>query len=105
MQRCLFNHIEVRIAGELRLAELIAIAGLSEDPCLRAVKVAVSQMPHQFVLRRRIVRARELRERTAMPVEAVALATGFRGPSHIVSVFRQQPGATPCLWRSQRYGM
>ena len=95
--RRLFNHIEERIAGELRLAELAAIARLSEDHFLRAFKAAVGQTPHQFVLGRRIFRARELLERTAMPVQTVALAMGFRGPSHFASVFRQQLGTTPRL--------
>jgi AraC family transcriptional regulator len=103
--RRLFNHIEERIAGELRLAELAAIARLSEDHFLRAFKAAVGQTPHQFVLGRRIVRARELLERTLMPVQAVALETGFRGPSHFAAAFRQQLGTSPRVWRAQRYRM
>ncbi len=103
--RRLFNHIEERIAGELRLAELAAIAKLSEDHFLRAFKTAVGQTPHQFVLGRRIVRARELLERTLMPVQAVALKTGFRGPSHFAAAFRQQLGTSPRVWRAQRHRM
>jgi AraC family transcriptional regulator len=103
--RRLFNHIEERIAGELRLAELAAIARLSEDHFLRAFKAAVGQTPHQFVLGRRIVRARELLERTLMPVQAVALETGFSGPSHFAAAFRQALGTSPRVWRAQRYRM
>ena len=101
--RRLFNHIEERIAGELRLSELASVARLSEDHFLRAFKAAVGQTPHQFVLGRRIFRARELLERTAMPVQAVALEIGFRGPSHFASVFRQQRGKSPRVWRAERH--
>ena len=101
--RRLFNHIEERIADELRLSDLASLARLSEDHFLRAFKAAVGQTPHQFVLGRRIFRARDLLERTAKPIQDVALETGFRGPSHFASVFRQQLGKSPRVWRAERH--
>ena len=70
--RRLFDHIEQRLPGELRLAELAALARLSEDHFLRAFKAAVGQTPHQYVLARRIVLTQGLLARSALPIGAVA---------------------------------
>jgi len=55
--RRLFAHVEEHLAGDLRLAELAAVACLSEDHFLRAFKAAVGCTPHRYVLDRRIARA------------------------------------------------
>jgi len=100
--RRLFEHIEERLAGELRLGELAALARLSDDHFLRAFKLAVGQTPHQYVLGRRITRAQQILERSALPIAAAARATGFRGASHFSAVFRQHVGTSPRAWRALR---
>lgn len=100
--RRLFEHIEARLAGKLGLAELAALAHLSEDHFLRAFHAAVGQTPHQYVLARRIERAQRLLERGTLPVRAVAAAVGFAGASHFAAAFRQRVSATPSHWRRQR---
>ena len=100
--RRLFDHIEQRLPGDLRLAELAALARLSEDHFLRAFKAAVGQTPHQYVLARRIVLTQGLLVRSALPIGAVARAAGFRGASHFAAAFRQRVGTSPSAWRAQR---
>lgn len=100
--RRLFDHIEQRLAGELRLAELAALAHLSDDHFLRAFKAAVGQTPHQYVLARRIVLTQGLLQRSALPIALVAQAAGFRGASHFAAAFRQRVGTSPGAWRAQR---
>jgi AraC family transcriptional regulator len=100
--RKLFDYIEERLAGELRLAELAALARLSDDHFLRSFKAAVGATPHQYVLARRISRSRELLERSTQPVADVARAAGFRGASHFSAVFKRHVGVSPTDWRVQR---
>jgi AraC family transcriptional regulator len=100
--RRLFEHIEDRLAGELRLSELAAVARLSDDYFLRAFKTAVGQTPHQYLLARRIAHTQELLVRSELPIADVARSAGFRGPSHFAAVFRQRVGTSPTLWRAQR---
>lgn len=100
--RRLFEHIEERLGGELRLHELAALARLSEDHFLRAFKAAVGQTPHRYVLSRRVAHAQGLLERSTLPVAAVARRTGFRGASHFAAVFRQHLGTSPSAWRTER---
>ncbi len=100
--RKLFDYIEERLAGELRLAELAALARLSDDHFLRCFKAAVGATAHQYVLARRISRTRELLERSTKPVAEVARAAGFRGASHFSAVFKRHVGVAPTDWRAQR---
>ncbi len=102
--RRLFEHIEDKLPSALRLAELAAIARLSDDHFLRAFKAAVGATPHQYLLARRIAHTQQLLARSAMPIAAVARAAGFRGASHFASVFKQRTGTTPSLWRAERRG-
>lgn len=100
--RRLFEHIEQRLCGELRLHELAALARLSDDHFLRAFKAAVGQTPHRYVVSRRIALAQSLLLRSALPVATIAQRAGFRGPSHFAAVFRQQVGTSPSAWRTDR---
>jgi AraC-like DNA-binding protein len=57
--------------------------------------------PHQFVLRQRIERGKEmLRERQARVLD-VAIACGFKTQQHFARVFRQLCGASPREYRRQ----
>lgn len=100
--RRLFDHIEQRLCGELRLHELAALARLSDDHFLRAFKAAVGQTPHRYVLSRRIALAQSLLQRSALPIATVAQRAGFRGPSHFAAAFRQHLGLSPSAWRADR---
>ena len=100
--RRVFAHIDDRLCSTLRLAELAALARLSDDHFLRSFKTAVGQTPHQYVLARRIARSRELLERSNSPICEVAQATGFKGASHFSAAFKAQVGASPTDWRMQR---
>jgi AraC family transcriptional regulator len=100
--RKVFAHIEDRLGSTLRLAELAALARLSDDHFLRSFKAAVGQTPHRYVLSRRITRSRELLERGDSPIAGIALATGFKGASHFSAVFKAQVGVSPTDWRLQR---
>ena len=100
--RRLFARVEEQLHGELRLADLAAVARLSDDHFLRAFKAAVGCTPHRYVLDRRITRSQQLLARSTLPVAEVARATGFRGASHFAAAFRQRVGLTPTQWRGLR---
>jgi AraC family transcriptional regulator len=55
--------------------------------------------PHQYLLARRLVRARELLRSTRLPFGDIALDCGFASASHFSNRFRQAIGATPGEYR------
>ena len=54
--------------------------------------------PHQYVLRRRLERAKELRRATTLPVGEVAMRCRFSHASHFASAFQRVLGTTPSTW-------
>jgi AraC family transcriptional regulator len=55
--------------------------------------------PHQYVLARRLSRARELLRSTSLPLGEIALACGFASASHFTNRFKQVLGGTPGEYR------
>src|SRR6202789_307021 len=75
--RRLVEFIEENLESDLSLHALASEVEISPLYLARAFRAAIGQSPHQYVLTRRIERARELLRNTDMPVVDVALASGF----------------------------
>jgi AraC family transcriptional regulator len=99
--RRLIDYIEENLEGDLSLHTLATEVGISPLYLARAFRGAVGQSPHQYVLARRIERARDLLRNTDMPVVDVALASGFSSQSHLAHWFVRQVGVPPAAYRKQ----
>jgi len=55
--------------------------------------------PHQYLLARRLNRARELLRTTRLPFGDIALECGFASASHFSNRFKQTTGATAGEYR------
>jgi len=58
--------------------------------------------PHQYVMSRRVARARRLLEEGELPITAIAAETGFASQSHLTDLFRREVGVTPRAYRAAR---
>jgi AraC family transcriptional regulator len=96
----LTEYIEAHLAEPIRLEDLAAIAGVSSYQLVRRFKESKGQPPHQFVLRRRIERAREMLRQSDKTILEVALSCGFSSQSHFSSTFRMLTGLTPGRYRT-----
>ncbi len=67
----------------------------------RAFKAAVGQPPHQYILTRRIERAKEKLRNTNLSVLDFALSSGFSSQSHLSHWLIRQVGVSPAVYRSQ----
>lgn len=99
--RRLVDFIEENLDNDLSLHAMAAEVEMSPLYLARAFKAAVGQSPHQYVLTRRIERARELLRSTSMPVVDVAMAVGFSSQSHLSHWFLRQVGVSPAAYRRQ----
>lgn len=93
------GHVQDHLRAPLRLAGLAALASMSEDHFLRAFRAATGVTPHQFVLQRRLDRARELLQDTNRPIRDIARCCGFAGGTHFATAFRHVHGMTPSEFR------
>jgi AraC family transcriptional regulator len=99
--RRLIDFIEANLDGDLSLEAMAAEVGISPLYLARAFKAAIGQSPHQYVLARRIERAKELLRNTETPIVDVALSSGFSSQSHLSNWFQRHVGVSPATYRRQ----
>ncbi|WP_434695809.1 helix-turn-helix domain-containing protein [Pseudomonas sp. Z1-14] len=98
-RRLLVDYIDAQLAEAISLGQLAALCALSEYHFARMFRETFGLPPHQYVLARRLTRARHLLRHTLQPLGEVALACGFASASHFTNRFRQALGAAPGEYR------
>jgi len=93
--RCLRDYVESSLAEDLDVTMMANVAALSTAHFARAFAATVGMTPFQYVMTRRLARARELLERTDRSVLHIAVDVGFKTQSHFTSRFRREFGVTP----------
>lgn len=91
--------IDANLEDELSLADLAAIAGLSQFHFARAFRKSTGLTPQQYVTEQRIERAKQLLAKEDLPLVEVGLQTGFKNQSHFTTLFRKYTKFTPKTWR------
>ena len=99
--RRLIEFVETNLDRDLSLERMANEIGVSALYLPRLFKSAVGQSPHQYVLARRIERARALLRDTDLPVVDVALASGFSSQSHLSNWFHRIVGVSPATYRKR----
>jgi AraC family transcriptional regulator len=92
--------IDANLDADLSLAEISAVADLSQFHFARAFRRSTGLTPQQFLMQQRIERAKELLARNDLPIVEISLRTGFKNQSHFTSLFRKFTHLTPKTWRS-----
>ncbi|WP_432226541.1 helix-turn-helix domain-containing protein [Enterobacter wuhouensis] len=98
--RNVLEFIEESLSQPLTLVDLAAQAALSEYHFARMFRQSMGLAPHQYVMQRRMEKAKALVQHTAMPLTEIALACGFNSASHFSNRFRSVTGMTPSQLRA-----
>ena len=93
--------VYAKMEDELSLSELAQSVGLSIAHFSEMFRKSTGETPHQFVLRVRVERAKEMLRSAESRVLDVAIACGFKTQQHFARVFRQLCGASPTVYRSE----
>lgn len=99
--RRLIEFVEENLDRNLSLEAMAGEVEISPLYLPRVFKTAVGQSPHQYVLGRRIERAKELLRNTDTAIVDVALSTGFSSQSHLSNWFLRVVGVSPAMYRRQ----
>jgi len=91
--------VHARIEEELTLVEMAQSVDLSPAHFARMFRKSAGETPHQFVLRNRIERAKEMLRAPEARVLDVALACGFKTQQRFARVFRHMCGTSPREYR------
>lgn len=91
--------IEDKIAVGIALPAVAAECSLSTSHFARAFRVSTGVAPYQWLLQRRVERARQLLLGTRLPIAEIAALCGFTDQSHLSRVFVRENGEPPAAWR------
>ena len=94
------DFINDNIAEDLSLEELARVADVSPSYFISLFKQSTGLAPHQYVMTRRIEKARNLLVKTHMPIADIAVHVGFADQSHLTRLMRRYIGLTPKMLRN-----
>jgi AraC family transcriptional regulator len=97
--RCAIEFIEAHLSEDISIGAIAAAIGMSKFHFARSFKLATSCSPHNYVIQRRIDRAKSLLRSGDMTIVDVALAVGFASRSQFSVTFRNACGLTPNRYR------
>jgi AraC family transcriptional regulator len=98
--RAVVEYIEEHLGGAPSLQQLAAVARLSPYHFARQFKTATGLPPHQYVILRRVERAKQLLQAgTALSLAELALRAGFSDQSAFCFHFKRLVGVTPGQFR------
>lgn len=89
------SYIEDNLSQSLSLDDIAAVAGLSVSHFKSLFRESVGLPVHQYVIRRRVERAKSLLGEGRMPISQIALETGFAHQSHLAHHMRRLLGVSP----------
>ncbi|HEX6480357.1 MAG TPA: AraC family transcriptional regulator [Ktedonobacteraceae bacterium] len=97
--RKVITYIEDHLAEDLSLSDIAAVVHLSPYHFARLFKDSVGFPPHQYVIQRRVERAKLLLSTTNWSLTAIAHTVGFAHESHLALHFKRLTGLTPSSYR------
>ena len=92
-------YMRAHLTKDLSLNEIAAAAGLSPYYFSRLFKAETGSTPYEYVLARRIDRARHLLKTTDMSVKEIAFAIGYKSEARFIGAFTDRIGLPPGKYR------
>jgi transcriptional regulator GlxA family with amidase domain len=92
-------HLKHHFRQALDVAALAAKTGLSVRQFERKFRATFQTTPRDYLMRTRVIHACGLLLRTALPITAVALQSGFYDHSDFARQFRRQMGMSATAYR------
>jgi len=89
------DYVDDNLGGDLSLGAIARAANVSPYHFARAFKLSTGKSPHQYVVQRRVERAKDLLKNTDLTVGEVASEVGFAHQSHLASHTRRLLGVAP----------
>jgi AraC family transcriptional regulator len=99
--RRVVEFMHANIDKQIGLKDLADCAGVSLSHFSFQFRASTKQSPHQYMLRLRIERSKELLADSRLSVLDVGLEVGFRNQRHFATVFRSSVGVPPSVYRTQ----
>jgi len=96
------QYIRDHLDKDISFHDIAAHLKMSAYHFARMFKHSTGDPPHQYIVRCRINRAKELLAETSLPITDVAFEVGYKSQSHFTTCFRRFVGVTPAAFRAGR---
>jgi AraC family transcriptional regulator len=97
--RRVLEYVEAHLDEGISLSALAHESGTSPFHFSRLFKRRTGLAPHQFIIQKRMERARSLLSDADLSINEVAFRCGFSQQSHFTSTFRRTVGVSPSAYR------
>ncbi|MBK7891454.1 MAG: helix-turn-helix transcriptional regulator [Bdellovibrionales bacterium] len=87
---------------KLSIADLAHAAGIAEAHFSRCFRESFGLPPYQYILERRLAKARDLLSRTDLTVTEIASICGFESLSTFINIFTREHRQSPSSFRSRK---
>ena len=91
--------VEDFLSQDIGLVDMAAVVGYSPDHFARLFRRTFRVSPYQYLLSRRVERAKTMLRDATLPIALVAVSCGFTSQSHLNAVFKRVTGVTPGRYR------
>jgi len=99
--RRLEEFVAANIEKRISLDDMAAAVGLSKMHFAAQFRVATGFRPREYLLLKRIERAKAMMTASTMPLVEVAFAVGFNAQAHFSTVFKRFTGKSPAQWKQE----
>jgi AraC family transcriptional regulator len=89
------SYIEDNLSQDISLSDIAAVAGLSASHFKSLFRESVGLPVHQYLIRRRVERAKQMLGEGELPISHIALEVGFAHQSHLAHHMRRLLGVSP----------
>lgn len=97
--RLVTEYVHNHMYEKISISELAALVDLTRFHFIRAFKQSAGVPPHQFIIRRRVDRAKEMLAEQSASIAEIAARTGFGSAVQMTRAFRRVVGTTPSAFR------
>ena len=98
------DYVDAHLSAPLRMRDLAEVAHLERTYFSRVFRQCLGVKPVEYVMRRRVERAKASLWGTEEPLRAIAAALGFSDAFHFSKCFKRVTGMSPADFRGLRHG-
>lgn len=98
--RQVIDYINSHLENNLTLPELAMVVNISPNYFANLFKQSTGLTPHQYVMKSRIEKAKQLLRYQQLTLVEVCYQVGFQNQSHFTRIFRQYTNTTPKAYRN-----
>ena len=92
--------INENLERDIKLTEIASLAAMSPYHFARMFKQSTSLTPYQYLVRQRLVKAKELLRHSNLAIADIGYEVGYKNPSHFAKVFRRYTKVSPKTYRN-----